>query len=84
MHVFQHHFITGKKSQQSPFSVNPNDPSAKPPTGFGEKFFLVVMERQQSGQSVMHMWYIQLETQIVTSPLGVYGGGFVVTVQHYR
>ncbi len=67
MHVFQQHFITGKKSQ-SPFSVNTADPAAKPPTGFGEKFFLVVMERKESRQSVMHMWYIQLETQVITSP----------------
>ncbi|XP_062860822.1 dmX-like protein 2 isoform X2 [Trichomycterus rosablanca] len=63
LHVFQEDFILGYKPHDD--VNNPaNPPSADElhPGPFSEKFFLVVIEKDEGGDSVLQMWHLHLKS----------------------
>ncbi|XP_041465630.1 LOW QUALITY PROTEIN: dmX-like protein 2 [Lytechinus variegatus] len=68
MHVYQQQFISGpdSKIRQSRSSHRLGSTSSSPlhTSLFEERFFLVVVERKLTGESMVHMWYIRLERDV--------------------
>lgn len=75
MHIFHQQFISGSVSScsvnQTVTSQQTDPDIASFPSlhanQFDECFYLVVIERKVKGQSVIHMWYIRLKTEILKS-----------------
>ncbi|XP_053355880.1 dmX-like protein 2 isoform X8 [Clarias gariepinus] len=65
LHVFQEDFILGYKPHDDITDVNTADfPSADEflPPPFSEKFFLVVIEKDENRNSVLQMWHLHLKS----------------------
>ncbi|KAM9408900.1 dmX-like protein 2 isoform 2-T2 [Pholidichthys leucotaenia] len=62
LHVFQEDFILGYKPQKEPEANTPVFPSDLQPPPFSEKFFLVVIEKDLNGNSVLQMWHLHLKS----------------------
>ncbi|KAJ8247851.1 hypothetical protein GJAV_G00251230 [Gymnothorax javanicus] len=66
LHVFQEDFILGYKPHDDfpEMRVPPNFPSAEGyhKTPFSEKFFLVVIEKDENRNSVLQMWHLHLKS----------------------
>uniref|UniRef100_A0AAR2M3F5 RAVE complex protein Rav1 C-terminal domain-containing protein n=1 Tax=Pygocentrus nattereri TaxID=42514 RepID=A0AAR2M3F5_PYGNA len=62
LHVFQEDFILGYKPHDDVANINAaNFPSYRPPP-FSEKFFLVVIEKDENRNSVLQMWHLHLKS----------------------
>ncbi|XP_072326719.1 dmX-like protein 2 isoform X4 [Scyliorhinus torazame] len=66
LHVFQEDFILGYKPQKEEMNKDQECSLGQPTQGyrapsFSEKFYLVVIERDQR-QSVLHMWHLHLKS----------------------
>ncbi|KAI7790177.1 dmX-like protein 2 isoform X2 [Triplophysa rosa] len=63
LHVFQEDFILGYKPHEHipDFNTFPSAEEYEPPP-FSEKFFLVVIEKDASGNSVLQMWHLHLRS----------------------
>ncbi|KAI5611383.1 dmX-like protein 2, partial [Silurus asotus] len=65
LHVFQEDFILGYKPRDDVSDVNTSEfPSADEihPPPFSEKFFLVVIEKDENRNSVLQMWHLHLKS----------------------
>lgn len=73
MHIFHQQFISGQSksaTQRGPSSHSDPDIASFPSlhsNQFDECFYLVVIDRKAKGQSIIHMWYIRLKTEITKS-----------------
>ncbi|XP_034019606.1 dmX-like protein 2 [Thalassophryne amazonica] len=61
LHVFQEDFILGYKPQREPEIYIPSVEDYHP-APFSEKFFLVVIEKDLNGNSVLQMWHLHLKS----------------------
>ncbi|XP_072237003.1 dmX-like protein 2 isoform X3 [Leuresthes tenuis] len=64
LHVFQEDFILGYKPQEEPEAFTPAFSTGEDyqPAPFSEKFFLVVIEKDLNGNSVLQMWHLHLKS----------------------
>ncbi|XP_065268571.1 dmX-like protein 2 isoform X7 [Emys orbicularis] len=74
LHVFQEDFILGYKQHKEDVEGKETETFFKPSQGyrpppFSEKFYLVVIEKDRNGCSVLHMWHLHLKS--VQAFLGV-------------
>uniref|UniRef100_A0AAR2JDI0 RAVE complex protein Rav1 C-terminal domain-containing protein n=1 Tax=Pygocentrus nattereri TaxID=42514 RepID=A0AAR2JDI0_PYGNA len=68
LHVFQEDFILGYKPHDDVANINAaNFPSYRPPP-FSEKFFLVVIEKDENRNSVLQMWHLHLKSVQACEP----------------
>ncbi|KAM6182022.1 dmX-like protein 2 isoform 5-T5 [Erethizon dorsatum] len=74
LHVFQEDFIIGYKPHKEDVEKKETEIFFQPSQGyrpppFSEKFFLVVIEKDSSSYSILHMWHLHLKS--VQACLGV-------------
>ncbi|XP_015280973.1 PREDICTED: dmX-like protein 2 isoform X3 [Gekko japonicus] len=67
LHVFQEDFILGYKPHKEDIEIKETEIFFQPSKGyrpppFSEKFYLVVIEKDSSGCSVLHMWHLHLRS----------------------
>ncbi|XP_034639200.1 dmX-like protein 2 isoform X1 [Trachemys scripta elegans] len=67
LHVFQEDFILGYKQHKEDVEGKETETFFKPSQGyrpppFSEKFYLVVIEKDRNGCSVLHMWHLHLKS----------------------
>uniref|UniRef100_A0A3P9P5A6 Dmx-like 2 n=1 Tax=Poecilia reticulata TaxID=8081 RepID=A0A3P9P5A6_POERE len=64
LHVFQEDFILGYKPQNESGAFTPAFSTGEDyqPAPFSEKFFLVVIEKDLNGNSVLQMWHLHLQS----------------------
>ncbi|XP_074862571.1 dmX-like protein 2 isoform X2 [Carettochelys insculpta] len=67
LHVFQEDFILGYKPHKEDVEGKETEIFFKPsqgyrPPSFSEKFYLVVIEKDSNGCSVLHMWHLHLKS----------------------
>ncbi|XP_032415606.1 dmX-like protein 2 isoform X2 [Xiphophorus hellerii] len=64
LHVFQEDFILGYKPQSESEAFTPAFSTGEDyqPAPFSEKFFLVVIEKDLNGNSVLQMWHLHLQS----------------------
>uniref|UniRef100_A0A8D0L678 Dmx like 2 n=1 Tax=Sphenodon punctatus TaxID=8508 RepID=A0A8D0L678_SPHPU len=67
LHVFQEDFIVGYKTHKEDVEVKETEIFFQPSQGyrpppFSEKFYLVVIEKNSNGCSVLHMWHLHLKS----------------------
>ncbi|XP_060116311.1 dmX-like protein 2 isoform X3 [Heteronotia binoei] len=67
LHVFQEDFILGYKPHKEDIEIKETEIFFQPSKGyrpppFSEKFYLVVIEKDSSGRSVLHMWHLHLRS----------------------
>ncbi|XP_073159982.1 dmX-like protein 2 isoform X6 [Lepidochelys kempii] len=67
LHVFQEDFILGYKPHKEDVEGKETETFFKPSQGyrpppFSEKFYLVVIEKDRNGCSVLHMWHLHLKS----------------------
>uniref|UniRef100_A0A3B5MLN5 Dmx-like 2 n=1 Tax=Xiphophorus couchianus TaxID=32473 RepID=A0A3B5MLN5_9TELE len=64
LHVFQEDFILGYKPQNESEAFTPAFSTGEDyqPAPFSEKFFLVVIEKDLNGNSVLQMWHLHLQS----------------------
>ena len=66
IHIFQEQLITGQRSGEYDLKGQTNIEALvdlQHLTTFEEHFFLVVIEKMDSGSSVLHMWRIVISSQ---------------------
>uniref|UniRef100_A0AAR2L6Y0 RAVE complex protein Rav1 C-terminal domain-containing protein n=1 Tax=Pygocentrus nattereri TaxID=42514 RepID=A0AAR2L6Y0_PYGNA len=84
LHVFQEDFILGYKPHDDVANINAaNFPSYRPPP-FSEKFFLVVIEKDENRNSVLQMWHLHLKSVQACVAVNDVGAGAesTLTVPH--
>ncbi|XP_075753347.1 dmX-like protein 2 isoform X2 [Pelodiscus sinensis] len=67
LHVFQEDFILGYKPHKEDVEGKETEIFFKPsqgyrPPSFSEKFYLVVIEKDRNGCSILHMWHLHLKS----------------------
>ncbi|XP_071611297.1 dmX-like protein 2 isoform X3 [Heliangelus exortis] len=67
LHVFQEGFVLGYKPHKEDVEGKETEIFFQPsqgyrPPSFSEKFYLVVIEKDSSGCSVLHMWHLHLQS----------------------
>ncbi|XP_078694772.1 dmX-like protein 2 isoform X2 [Branchiostoma floridae x Branchiostoma belcheri] len=66
LHVFQEEFLLGQKQAgEMSISTEPVDTQPLHSSGYDEGFYLVVLEKVEE-TSVLHMWYIEIVSQLQT------------------
>uniref|UniRef100_A0A8B9QYP7 Dmx like 2 n=1 Tax=Anas platyrhynchos TaxID=8839 RepID=A0A8B9QYP7_ANAPL len=73
LHVFQEDFILGYKPQKEDVEGKETEIFFQPSQGyrpppFSEKFYLVVIEKDSNGCSVLQMWHLHLKSTVDSSP----------------
>ncbi|XP_066490922.1 dmX-like protein 2 isoform X1 [Tiliqua scincoides] len=67
LHVFQEDFILGYKPHKEDVEIKETEIFFQPSKGyrpppFSEKFYLVVIEKDANGCSILHMWHLHLQS----------------------
>ncbi|XP_053221704.1 dmX-like protein 2 isoform X5 [Podarcis raffonei] len=67
LHVFQEDFILGYKPHKEDAELKETEIFFQPSKGyrpppFSEKFYLVVIEKDTNGSSILHMWHLHLKS----------------------
>ncbi|XP_039214793.1 dmX-like protein 2 isoform X5 [Crotalus tigris] len=89
LHVFQEDFILGYKPQKEEVEQKETEIFFQPSKGyrpppFSEKFYLIVIEKDTKGCSILHMWHLHLKSVQANACLGpsadVYSLGHQLTL----
>ncbi|KAM3828236.1 dmX-like protein 2 isoform 6-T7 [Vipera latastei] len=75
LHVFQEDFILGYKPQKEEVEQKETEIFFQPSKGyrpppFSEKFYLIVIEKDNKGCSILHMWHLHLKSVQANACLG--------------
>ncbi|KAL7980052.1 hypothetical protein Chor_001320 [Crotalus horridus] len=75
LHVFQEDFILGYKPQKEEVEQKETEIFFQPSKGyrpppFSEKFYLIVIEKDTKGCSILHMWHLHLKSVQANACLG--------------
>ena len=61
MHIFPHQSVT----EHAPAGTAPPNITIDATRPYADRFYLVVLDQDQEGVSVVHMWYIHLEAKVL-------------------